>query len=113
LGRNYRKFDIPAPDLSQDIIDRGTILVYFRLNNVVLQLPTTFGGANPIFITYSPFQPRVLSILSQNLDNTASGLNLAIEIRYILIPGGVEAGKANLPDFSDYEAVMRYYGIEP
>jgi hypothetical protein len=113
VGRNYRKYDLPAPDLSQDIIDEGAILVYFRLSGVVLQLPSTFGGANPIYITFSPFQPGVLSILSQNLDNTATGLNLAIEIRYILIPGGVAAGTANTPPSNDYHAVMGYYGIEP
>lgn len=113
LGRTYRKFDIPASDLTQEIIDMGTILVYFRLNGAVLQLPTTFGGSNPIYITFSPFQPGVLSILSQNLDNTPTGLNLDIEIRYILIPGGVAANKAYLPDFNDYHAVMEYYGIDP
>lgn len=113
LGRTYRKFDIPAPELTQDIIDRGTILVYFKLSDAVFPLPSTFGGANPIYVTFSPFQPGVLSILSQNLDNTASGLNLGSEIRYILIPGGVTASKTKPLDFKDYYSVMEYYGIDP
>jgi hypothetical protein len=73
----------------------------------------TFGGSNPIYVTYSPFQPGVLSILSQNLDNTSTSLNLTIEIRYILIPGENEASKEKRPDYNDYYAVMEYYGIDP
>ncbi|HSH45068.1 MAG TPA: hypothetical protein VK966_04390 [Longimicrobiales bacterium] len=113
LDRNYRKYDIPAPELTQEIMDQGAILVYYRLNEVALQLPITFGGPNSIYITYSPFQAGVISILSQRLDNTALGLNQNSEFRYILIPGGVAADQSMLPDLSDYDAVLRHYGIDP
>lgn len=113
LARTYRKYDIPASELTQQIIEEGTILVYFRLSDAVFQLPMTFGGTNPIYVTYSPFQPGVLSILSQNLDNTSTGLNLAVEIRYIFIPGGVVASKAKMEGLGDYYAVIKYYGIDP
>ena len=33
--------------------------------------------------------------------------------RYIIIPGGVSATKATMPDLNDYYAVMAYYGIDP
>lgn len=112
LGRTYRKWEIPASELTQEIIDQGTILVYFALEGVVLPLPTTFGGANPIYVTFAPFQSGTLSILAQNLDNTASGLNTSIQFRYILIPGGT-ASKQKLPDFSKYHETMEFYGIEP
>lgn len=114
LGRSYMKYNIPASDLTQEIIDMGTILVYFRLTGTVLQLPTSFGGADPIYITFSPFVVGTLSILSQNLvSNTSTGLNSTIEFRYIFIPGGVAANKENLPDFNNYNAVVEYYGIDP
>lgn len=112
LGRTYSKWEIPASELTQEIINQGTILVYFSLEGVVLPLPTTFGGSNPIFITYAPFQPGTLSILAQNLDNTTSGLNASIQFRYILIPGGT-AAKQKQPDFSNYHETMEFYGIEP
>lgn len=113
LGRTYRKYDIPASELTPQIIEDGTILVYFRLDGAVFQLPMTFGGTNPIYVTYSPFQPGVLSILSQNLDNTSIGLNMSVEIRYIFIPGGVVASKAKMEGLGDYDAVIKYYGIDP
>ena len=112
LSRTYNKWEISAPEITQEIIDQGVILVYFSLNGAILPLPTTFGGGNPIYITFAPFQPGILSILAQNLDNTASNLNLAIQFRYIIIPNGMPA-KANLVDMNDYHAVMEYYGIDP
>lgn len=113
FGRNYMKYDIPASVLTQEIIEMGTVLVYFRISGTVVPLPATFGGGNPIYITFSLLQPGEISVLSQNLDNTATGLNLSIETRYILIPGGATASKANPPDFKDYYAVLEYYNIDP
>lgn len=112
LSRTYRKWEIPASGLTQEIIDQGTILVYFTLEGVVLPLPSTFGGANPIYVTFAPFQPGTLSILAQNLDNTVSGLNSAIQFRYILIPDGTPA-KQKQPDFTNYHETMDFYGIKP
>lgn len=111
LSRTYRKWEIPASELTQEIIDQGTILVYFALDGIVLPLPSTFGGANPIYVTFAPFQPGTLSILAQNLDNTASGLNAGIQFRYILIPGGTTT-KQKQPDFSNYLETMNFYGIK-
>lgn len=112
LSRTYRKWEIPASELTQEIIDQGTIIVYFELDGVVLPLPSTFGGANPIYVTFAPFQPGTLSILAQNLDDTASGLNAGIQFRYILIPGGT-AAKQKQPNFSNYLETMNFYGIKP
>lgn len=111
LSRTYNKWEIPAPEITQEIIDQGVILVYFSLTGAILPLPTTFGGANPIYITFAPFQPGILSILAQNLDNTVSGLNSSIQFRYIIIPGGMAAKQA-LPDFSNYQETMEFYGIK-
>jgi hypothetical protein len=112
LGRTYNKWEIPAPEITQEIIDQGVILVYFSLTGTILPLPTTFGGSNPIYITFAPFQPGTLSILAQNLDNTTIGLNNDIQFRYIIIPGGTAAKQA-LPDFSNYHETMEFYGIKP
>ncbi|MDR8390240.1 collagen-like protein [Aliifodinibius sp. S!AR15-10] len=112
LGRTYSKWEIPASELTQEIIDQGTILVYFALEGVVLPLPTTFGGENPIYITFAPFQPGTLSILAQNLDNTAHNLEANVQFRYVLIPAETAAKQKQL-DFSNYHETMEFYGIEP
>lgn len=88
------------------------ILVYFSLDGTILPLPSTFGGANPVYITFATFQAGSLSILAQAFDNTAYDLRTDIQFRYIIIPGGTPA-KANLPDFNDYNAVVKFYGIDP
>lgn len=111
LGRNYRKHDIPAPELTQEIIDEGAVLVYLRLSGGVVPLPGTFGGANPIHITFALLHPGTLSVLSQNLDNTPTGLNTSAEFRYILIPGGATAEMGM--STQSYSTVLEYYGIDP
>ena len=59
------------------------------------------------------FQPGILSILSQTLDNTASSLNLDVEIRYVLIPGGVSTDAAPVLAWGDYYAAVEHHSIEP
>lgn len=38
-------------------------------------------------------------------------LNNYTQFRYVIIPGGVPAGRAAAVDYSDYEAVKRYYNL--
>jgi len=115
LSRNYTRYHIPASDLTQDIIDNAAVMVYYKLLGLISPLPFTLagiGGDEDKLITYAPFEPGRLTILSQELDNTAFPLNLNTQFRYILIPGGTPA-KAKMPDLSNYYDVMDYFGIDP
>ncbi len=114
LSRNYTRYHIQALELTQDIIDNGAVLVYYKLLGMITPLPFTIAGLGDedIIVTYAPFIPGRLTILSQELDNTAFTLNLDSQFRYILIPGGTPA-KAKMPNLSDYYAVMDYLGIDP
>jgi hypothetical protein len=95
LSRNYTRWHIPAEQLSQEIIDGGAVLVYFRLLGMITQLPYTVASISDfdedVLITFAPFAPGQITILSQSLDNTPFSLNSSSEFRYLLIPGGVPA----------------------
>jgi hypothetical protein len=102
--------------LTDDILQKGTILVYLATNSnpigdLVFPL-NYYVGANQWFTYYAS---------KGTLDITCgSGYkNSDFYLRYVLIPGGVQANKSasaynhsvNTPDLKDYNAVTRYYGI--
>lgn len=114
IGRNYTRYHIPADQLTQEIIDGGTIIVYYQLLGMITPLPYTLagiGGDEDKLITFAPFTPGRITILSQELDNTAWPINLSTEFRYILIPSSTPA-KQKLPDFNNYHETMDFYGLE-
>ncbi|HTN06410.1 collagen-like protein [Agriterribacter sp.] len=95
---NFKVNHLPAPDLTQNIIDRGVILVYWRYLTTVFQLPYTSDagtGTGPdktSTISYIP-NPNVIYITRYTHDNTASIGFGSIQFRYVLIPGGTAAGR--------------------
>lgn len=113
LGGNFSRYHISAPGLTQEIIDQGTILLYYRLLDHITPLPFTIAtGGVVITIAFVTPEPGRITILSQTHANNPFDLNLDTEFRYILIPGEMPA-KANAPDPKDYHAVVKYYGIDP
>lgn len=115
ISRNYTRYHIQAPELTQEIIDNGAVLVYYKLLGQITPLPFTIAGLGSDedkLITYAPFEPGRLTILSQELDNTAWSINLDTQFRYVFIPGGIPA-KAKMPDLNNYYDVMDYFGIDP
>lgn len=115
LSRNYTRYHIPAEELTQEIIDDGVIMVYYQLLGMITPLPYTLaglGGDEDKVITFAPFTPDRITILGQELDNTAWTINSSTEFRYVLIPGGTSA-KQKFPDFSNYYETMEFYGIDP
>lgn len=102
---------IPAPRLTQAIIDQGVVMVYWRFINTVVLLPYTSdagsgsGPAKTSTINFVP-KPGVIYITRYTHDNTASIGFGTIQFRYVLIPGGVSA-QASLKnvDINNYEAV--------
>ncbi len=118
LSRNFARYHIPAPDLTQEIIDQGTMLVYYQLLDLITPLPWTFSdlssGGGTYTVTFGPLKPEFITILSQNSDNTAFTLNLDTQFRYILIPGGVAAtSKVKGIDLKSlsYQEVKTLFGI--
>lgn len=108
---------IPAPRLTQTIIDRGVVMVYWRYQSTVIQLPYTSdagsgtGPSKTSTINYIP-KPGVIYITRYTHDNSASHGFGAVQFRYVLIPGGVSA-QASLKnvDINNYDAVRIALGL--
>ncbi len=110
VQRSY--IDITVPRLSQEILDRGLVLVYVKLetdNNQVRQLPVRIYAQfteemidfalsfNKIRIWSTPIRPPV----------PPSPNN---EFRYVLVPGG-QAGRLNYENMT-YEEAKAAFGME-
>ncbi len=85
--------NIAAPKLTQEIIDKGTVLVYGKFNTTSFPLPyTSFAGGDPNTIN---FYPEVNNIKLMRFKHDGSGgitISSSVMFRYILIPGGMTAG---------------------
>src|SRR5690606_11504048 len=101
---------LPAPRLTQNIIDRGVVIVYWRYLNTVVHLPYTsdagsgVGPAKTSTLNFVP-KPGVIYITRYTHDNSASVGFGTIQFRYVLIPGGVEASALANVDINNYDAV--------
>lgn len=110
-GTNLKVNHLPAPRLTQAIIDNGAIQVYMRFGTTVLTLPyTARAGSRPNTVSFIP-RPGRLFITRFTHDHTPPYLGFgAVQFRYVLIPGGVSASLSNL-DLRDYEAVRVAFNI--
>jgi hypothetical protein len=84
--------DILAPKLTQDILDRGIILIYFKISgSSIASVPTSNSLG---YIT------SALSVGNISLKTTYNLLS-STDFRYIIIPGGVSiSGKMLQTDYS-------------
>jgi hypothetical protein len=108
-GSKLKVLHLKAPELKQDIIDSGAIMVYMRFSDIVLALPyTSFAGGKANTVD---FIPKVGDIVLTRFthDNSASVGFGPLSYRYVLIPGGVPAAAA--PNLVDYQAVRLQFGI--
>jgi len=110
---------INAPQLSADILSKGTVLVYMSFSSSVYQLPytSTAGGFANTITAISTTQKIKLFRFKHANDGTTVGLPTSLSWRYILIPGGVAAATAKTAklDYSkmSYEEVCARFNIQP
>lgn len=84
---------ILAPKITQEIIDRGVVLVYFKFSNGVYPANLSVGTE---FIYYGLVVGKI------NLFKTLSTISNTTDFRYIIIPGGVSVnGKMAQTDYSN------------
>jgi hypothetical protein len=120
-------FDYSTADISQEILDTGTILVYGNLrgynnsiwdDDEISSLPITvmytIGGVTNIDNWDFRATPGNLRMTIQNSENTytANTISVSHRFRYVIIPANTPA-KVNQPDFSNYHETMEFYGIDP
>ncbi|GAO43931.1 hypothetical protein [Flavihumibacter petaseus] len=110
--------EIEAPSLSVDVLNSGTVKVYFNLNDetdpVVFPLPAVINPALFIeeptaddpYMTLDPiFTEGSITILSNYILTGAP-------FRYVIIPGGVEEGGRSAVNWNDYNSVKKYLNLK-
>jgi len=114
-GKSTFYFDITAPQVTQAIVDSGTVLVYAKFVSdpdgagIAKLLPSVYynlGGASTQYrFQYGVFLNKVRVICDIIPAGTVSTDN---DVRYIIIPGGVPvSGRMDM----SYEAVCARYNI--
>lgn len=97
---------VTAPKITQDVLDKADIRVYWNEGGRVLSLPyaEVFGSA-----TYTVHQ----RIYVGRIELRASYALTTQSFRYVIITGGVSSGRTASDgiDRSDYQAVKVYYNI--
>lgn len=129
FGITHLDYNKPAPGITQAILDNGTVLTYGKLNgynpslwptNQVGLLPITIDyqiGATTNIDTWSAFATagnlKIDLVSSTNAYASDASINHNHSFRYIIIPGGVAGARLSSPppDYNNYDAVCKYYGI--
>ncbi len=99
-GGSYWRATISAPKITKEILDRGIIKTYFK-----------FTGSDINEVPYVHVGVDILQTVDLGkiiLTYSFNGSNLFW--RYVIIPGGIGARRANF-DYADYEAVKKAYNI--
>jgi hypothetical protein len=116
-GFNYFK---PAPSITQQVIDSGTVLVFGKLKGYnTLVWPADQVGQLPITLTYNSGGLTTdtwaatstagnLKIRFINDKNTYASISVTHQFRYIIIPGGLPIGRGRSLSYGE---ICGMYGI--
>jgi hypothetical protein len=122
-GFNYNK---PAPDITQNVLDSGTVIVYGKLKGYnTLVWPTGTVAQMPILINYkfssggvmntdtwsALATPGNLKIRFVNDQNYYGSIDNSHQFRYVIIPGGKKATAPNNYAHMSYEEVCQQLQI--
>ena len=115
FGRMAQRFDITAPQLTQDIIDKGLVLTYWKPagnTTAIIPIPASFGDSDEdeFYPVYTANRVRIFHF------KKAGGYIGAIPstnvFRYIVIPGGVLAsGRKASINYKNYNEVKAAYNL--
>ncbi|OMQ08477.1 hypothetical protein [[Flexibacter] sp. ATCC 35103] len=116
-GTSGMSTSINAPELSEDILAKGTILVYVSFGTGTYTLPytSTAGGFVNTITAISTAKKIKLFRFRHDAGGTVN-LPTSLSWRYILIPGGVAATtKTAKTDYSklSYEEACARFNIQP
>lgn len=126
FGRTVFSYEEPAPEITQDILDSGVVLVYGKLNgysstiwptNQVSQLPITIQYAqaeSQIDVWSANLRPDTLKLTLTNNTDVYGSISTVHEFRYLILPGGapVSTSTAGVVDADlSYEKMLELYGV--
>lgn len=107
-----------APRVTQEVLDKGTVLAYGKATNDVYSLPLTEifeGRLESYSIVWTlgviRFYRKYAGAGSAPASFTSSSYAGFTAFRYVIIPGGIPAGRQAAIDYNDYEAVKKYYNL--
>ena len=117
-GTSGMSTTINAPELSDEILSKGTILVYVSFGAGIFTVPytSTAGGFTNTITAISSSKKIKLFRFRHDQGGTVN-IPTSLSWRYILIPGGVAAAtsKTAKPDYAkmSYEEVCAQLNIQP
>lgn len=112
---NVQTTRIEAEEITDEILEEGTVLVYIRLDPdapTIFPLPYTSHHPDNGPYTLAFLLEDIGSILITQFthDNSGSvGIGSGVEFRYIIIPAGVPVDVAGR--LADYRAIRSYFGV--
>lgn len=117
-GTSGMSTSLTAPQLTEDILSKGTILVYVSYGAGTFTLPyTSLAGGTANTITAISTLKKIKLFRFTHSGSGTVGLPTTLSWRYILIPGGVAAATAKTAktDYSKmtYEEVCAQFNIQP
>jgi hypothetical protein len=113
-------YEFSAPSITQDVLDRGMVVVFFKYGDAVHSLPIVNYQGFGIDMELFYVKKSKLYILFHKAGLQANQSTVFIEeepklFRYVVIPGGnPEAGTGRMAtpvDYRDYEALKAYHNI--
>ncbi|OXA78018.1 hypothetical protein SAMN05444397_110175 [Flavobacterium aquidurense] len=117
-GTSGMSTTINAPELSEDILAKGTILVYVSFGSGTFTLPyTSTAGGFVNTITAISTAKKIKLFRFRHDGGGTVNLPTSLSWRYVLIPGGVAAATAKTAklDYAkmSYEEVCAHFNIQP
>lgn len=110
---------VEVPELTQEVLDNGVVLVYAKLLGYVssiwpadqvgqLPITLTYVSGSTVYDTWSAFTSvGNLKIEFANSGNIYSSINNSHQFRFIVIPGGVAASDGRLANNDETIARLR------
>ncbi|MEM6801763.1 MAG: hypothetical protein AAF696_10205 [Bacteroidota bacterium] len=110
----YIALDLDVPEIDQDIVDNGVVLVYYRETptNAWTALPYTFISHDPEYIEKLDMIYALEFVGIQSMASDRSAVPYTGTFRVIVAPGiGLGKSATGKMDISDYESVAKQLGI--
>ncbi len=116
-GTSGMSTTINAPELTDDILSKGTVLVYVSFGSGTFSLPYTSTAGGFVNTITAVSSLKKIKLFRFRHDQAATvNLPTSLSWRYILIPGGVAAAtsKTAKTDYSkmSYEEVCVHFNIQ-
>ena len=117
-GTTGTSFFFDVPELTNEMLEKGTILTYFSYSGIVNPIPYTSRAGGSTNTILSVVTLNKIKFFRFSHDGSAApGFSSTLLWRYILIPGGIPAasGKQLNLDYSkmSYEEVCMHLKINP